>query len=119
MKDKLGITETISEIERELGNLKVLKTELAEIEGKTAMTSRRAQGSILHDFYNCCERIFRRIAEDINGGEPEDPERWHRRLLARMTMEITDIRPRVISDELAAELDDYLGFRHTNVFYGS
>ena len=112
MKDKLEITEMISEIEKELGNLRSLKSELIEIKGKSDMISRRAQGSILHDFYNCCERIFRRIAEDINERKAEDSEKWHRKLLVRMTMEIKDIRPIVISDELAAELDDYLGFRH-------
>lgn len=29
-----------------------------------------------------------------------------------MTIEIKDIRPQVISEDLAAELDDYLSFRH-------
>jgi hypothetical protein len=29
-----------------------------------------------------------------------------------MTLPIKDVRPAVISEELAAELDDYLSFRH-------
>ena len=62
-------------------------------------------------FYNCCERIFRRIISDINGGFVRD-ESWHKALLYRMTIEIKGIRPKVISEDLAAELDDYLSFRH-------
>lgn len=68
-------------------------------------------GSILHDFYTCCERIFRRIALDMNGGL-EETEQWHKALSYRMTLPVEGIRPPVLSEELAAELDEYLAFRH-------
>ncbi|MEW6685179.1 MAG: hypothetical protein AB1393_03110 [Candidatus Edwardsbacteria bacterium] len=78
----------------------------------TRFNTRRLQGSILHDFYNCCERVFRRIATDINGAVWGISESWYKELLYRMTIEIAGIRPQVISENLAAELDDYLSFRH-------
>ncbi len=101
----------ISEIEKEIDNLESLRKEMNEIESRDSIVSRRAIGSILHDFYNCCERIFKRIAVEINGG-CEDTEKWHKALLFKMTIAIKDVRPAVVSEELAAELDEYLSFRH-------
>lgn len=101
----------LAEVEKELDNLQELRREMKEIKSPEAMVSRRSMGSILHDFYNCCERIFRKIALDVNGGY-EDSEKWHKALLFKMTLPIKEVRPPVISEELAAELDEYLSFRH-------
>lgn len=73
--------------------------------------ARRTMASILHDFYTCCERIFRRVAIELNGGL-DDTEQWHKSLLYRMTLPLEGIRPAVISEELASDLDEYLAFRH-------
>lgn len=101
----------ISEIEKELQNLQELQGELERLKGEKEIVFRRSKGSILHDFYNCCERIFRKIAIELNSGY-EDSEGWHKGLLYRMTIPIEGIRPRVISDELAADLDEFLAFRY-------
>lgn len=93
----------------ELSNIDKLKEEL--ILYKKDTESRRVKGSILHDFYNICERIFKLIAKEING-DFEAGEHWHKQLLYRMTLELKDIRPSVISKELAASLDEFLTFRH-------
>lgn len=103
--------DIISEIERELENLNDLRKEMDEIKSEVSIIFKRSKGSILHDFYNCCERIFKKIAIDINGGH-EDSEKWHKALLFKMTMPIKEIRPAAITEELAAGLDDYLSFRH-------
>jgi hypothetical protein len=100
-----------SEIEKELESLTELRKEMKEIKSKDSIVFRRSMGSILHDFYNCCERMFKNIAIDINGGY-KDTEKWHKALLFKMTVPIKGIRPAVISEELAAELDEYLSFRH-------
>jgi len=110
-KNKVILLEIISQVERELSNLKELESELNSIKDKSDIISRRAKGSILHDFYNCCERIFKKIAIEINKGY-EETERWHKALLYRMTIPLRQIRPPVISEELAADLDEYLAFRH-------
>lgn len=108
------LRELISEIEKELQSMSELRKEMKEvkkIKPEQTIIHRRSMGSILHDFYNCCERIFKMIAGNINGGY-EDEEKWHKALLFKMTIPIKDTRPAVISEELAAELDEYLSFRH-------
>lgn len=110
-KDKIVLLEIISEIEQELQHLKELQLELDLIKDKKDKVFRRAKGSILHDFYNLCERIFKKIAIEINEGYNETPT-WHKSLLYKMTIPLGEIRPPVISEELAAELDEYLAFRH-------
>jgi len=110
-KDKVALSEIISEIEQELKHLEEFQLELDSMKNKKDIVSRRAKGSILHDFYNLCERIFKKIAVDVNGGYTETPT-WHRSLLYKMTIPLGEIRPPVISEELAAELDEYLSFRH-------
>ena len=94
--DKDILIGMISEIERELENLQELRNEMMDVKSGESILSRRSMGSILHDFYNCCERIFKKIALDINGGY-EDTEKWHKALLVRMTVGMKGIRPAVIS----------------------
>ena len=57
----------------------------------------------LHNFYTGCERIFRLVATDLNGGLPGGQD-WHRRLLERMSTE-RDGRPAVIRRETALGLN--------------
>ena len=65
----------------------------------------------LHDFYNGLERIFERIAENIDEIKPEGLN-WHQEILRQMAMEIPKVRPAVISQDLKEELDKYRAFRH-------
>ncbi len=109
--EKKALIGIISEIEKELQNLNDLQVELERIKSEKEIVFKRSKGSILHDFYNCFERIFKRIAIEMNGGY-EDTEKWHKSLLYRMTIPITGLRPRVISDELAADLEEFMAFRH-------
>jgi hypothetical protein len=109
--DKDTVRNLIAAIERELSHLEELRKEMGQIVAEQSPISRRAKGSILHDFYNGCERIFKAIASEVNGGH-EESDQWHKSLLVRMTNPIPEVRPRVLSDALAAELDDYLAFRH-------
>jgi len=110
-KDRLTLLTIVSEIEREIENVKELQSELRSITDKRGIIYTRSKGSILHDFYSGCERTFKKIAIEVNEGY-EETERWHKALLYRMTIALKDIRPQVISEELAADLDEYLGFRH-------
>jgi hypothetical protein len=110
MNQKNSYLKEIKElIITELSNIDRLKEELKLYVNDTE--ARRVKGSILHDFYNICERIFKLIAKEING-DFEAGEHWHKQLLYRMTLELKDIRPAVISNELAASLDEFLTFRH-------
>jgi len=108
---KERLIEIIAEIEWELENLQGLRSELKRIKAEKDIIFKRSKGSILHDFYNCCERIFKKIAIEMNGGY-EDSEKWHKNLLYRMTIPLEGLRPQIISEELAADLDEFLAFRH-------
>jgi len=74
-------------------------------------TEVRAAGSIAHDFYSAVERIFKRIAVEVDGTVAEGAA-WHRRLLGQMAATIPGVRPAVIDQELEDELHEYLRFRH-------
>ena len=74
------------------------------------MMVKRSTGSCLHDFYNCIEMMFERIAVTFDGGTPEGKE-WHKLLLDQMEVD-TPNRLAVINHELALELFEYLSFRH-------
>ena len=104
-----------AEIGREVENLGRLRDELRPLlpqdEAEPAGVVKRATGSILHDFYGSLERIFRLIGEELDEDLPHG-DGWHVELLRRMSMEIADLRPAVISAELAGELEEYLRFRH-------
>jgi hypothetical protein len=104
------LDEVTTTIRRELGNCAALRAE-AEEELHKPVRSPRVLGSIMHDFYNCCERVFRRIGAEINGAS-YGGDAWHKELLFRMTVAVPEVRPRVISDDLAADLDEFLSFRH-------
>jgi hypothetical protein len=104
------LDEVTTAIRRELANCTELRRE-ARAELHKAEPNRRVLGSIMHDFYNCCERVFRRIGAEINGTSYRG-DAWHKELLFRMTVAVPNVRPQVISEDLAADLDEYLAFRH-------
>jgi hypothetical protein len=100
--------EYIYLVEKEL---EVIENLIKEMELYKKKNNKRAKGSILHDFYNACERIFRWIAKQING-DFNPTSGWHKELLFKMTLEIKGIRPAVISEKVAADLNEFLQFRH-------
>ena len=100
-----------AEIESELDSLNALLRESAHAPQGADSYSRRARGSILHDFYNGVERVFVRVARELNGGIPQ-AEQWHRELVNNMALAIPEVRPALIDPPLAASLLEYLRFRH-------
>ena len=117
--DEAFVRRLAAEIEHELERLGQLRQELAAAPRDDDTFTLRARGSVLHDFYSGIERVFVRIAEELNGGVPQG-EQWHRQIITDMSLEIPDVRPAAITPDLARELGDYLRFRHVfrNV-YGS
>jgi len=92
-------------IEKDLMELEKLKSEMDGLDLEN--THPRILGSIFHDFYTGIERIFVRISEELEGGLPKG-EGWHKDLLDGMTLELKDIRPKVIDDDLQDKLGEYL-----------
>ncbi|MBI3183705.1 MAG: hypothetical protein HYZ28_16325 [Myxococcales bacterium] len=71
----------------------------------------RGIGDIVHDFYTGAERIFEKIAPELNGGVPAG-HAWHRELLENMTLDLPSVRPPVLGRATAAALEEFLRFRH-------
>ena len=69
-----------------------------------------ALAAILHSFYSGIERIFKRVAIEVDGAPPRG-EFWHADLLESMS-HTQPHRPAVISDELNHALQEYMDFRH-------
>jgi len=112
MKDKeIALREIKSLIKAELSDIDALQEEMKDYLRENNKAYRRAKGSVLQDFYNACERIFEYIARNINSKIEESP-RWHKKLLNQMRLKLEGLRPPVISTKLAAELEEYLSFRH-------
>ena len=109
--EEVLVRRLAAEIESELDSLDALAREIAHAPQTDDTYSRRARGSILHDFCNGVERIFVRVARELNGGVPQ-ADQWHRELVNNMTLAIADVRPPLIDQPLAATLHEYLRFRH-------
>jgi ribonuclease HepT-like protein len=69
-----------------------------------------AFAAVLHSFHSGLELIFSTIAKRIDQQLPTG-DKWHRQLLFQMTQH-TAQRTRVILEELAQSLGNYLAFRH-------
>ena len=106
-----------ADVEDELARIAQLEQVFASVRAKLTLPpeqvpayDRGAIGYLLHNFYNGCENIFRRIAaffeNDIGTGS------WHADLLRRMRLQIDGYRPAVIDEELYRLLQDFRGFRH-------
>lgn len=103
-----------ADIRRELIDLcRVVKEsqEVLQHEEWPDLAFNRTLASLLHDFYTGVEKVFQRIALQLNGGLPAGPD-WHVQLLRRMTIAIERLRPAVIDAGLFLRLGEYLRFRH-------
>lgn len=111
------IPDLISEIREDLSLLESLVLDVRETDREMPDSPKKKRiyeeslALKLHNFYTGCERIFQKIADDINGGTPRSLD-WHKRLLKSMSLEIENIRPPVISRETERALEEYLAFRH-------
>lgn len=64
----------------------------------------------LHNLYGACEQLFELIARAFENRI--DRRRYHVDLLRRMRTEIQGVRPRLLSDGLAGDLNELRAFRH-------
>ena len=112
MKNREEIPVLVAEIEAELVKLEALGRKLSAQSGTLSCDDAVESAALrLHNLYTGCERIFRRVAGDVNGTFPES-EDWHKRLLSQMALDVEEYRPAVISAETCTDLAELLGFRH-------
>lgn len=65
----------------------------------------------IHSFYTGVERIFKQIAQTIDGSVPDTPN-WHRQLLRQMSSPVISKRSPVIDIKTRDLLENYCSFRH-------
>lgn len=103
------------DLEIELENLRRLVDEMREllkkIKNEPDFITTRAAGSIIHDFYCGIEKIFERIALNIDGNLPQG-EDWHTKLLLQMTQPLSKKRDEVLDHDSMQSLKELLRFRH-------
>lgn len=106
--------------ERLRAELASLEQVVERAEGALARTGQQTQDQDyflaaaaldLHGFYVGLERLFELIATEVDKSRPSGP-RWHRDLLAQMSLRVEKIRPAVLSSEANSALVAYLEFRH-------
>lgn len=69
----------------------------------------------LTNYYTCIETLFLRISTFFENNL--DKEQWHRSLLEKMTLEIENVRPKVICEAVYQGLLELLKFRHFSRYY--
>ena len=65
----------------------------------------------LHSFYNGLERVLELVAVEMDGGTLGGAA-WHSELLRQMTLEVSLVRPAVLSEDTGRRLNQYLKFLH-------
>jgi len=112
MRNKEEIPVLVAEIKDELSKLDILSQKLSSQVNRTNKEEIAESAALrLHNFYTGCERIFKLIVSEVNGGVPHELD-WHKRLLTQVSLEIEDIRPAVISLKTRKDLEELLRFRH-------
>jgi|SRR3989339_1189962 len=107
--------EKITRILRKTADF-LIATETSELvqTGKTPAAAIMMAG-ILENYYTALETLFLKISQYFENNLP--PEKWHMELLSRMTLAVTGLRERVISDETRMHLLELLRFRHFKRYY--
>ena len=114
MKEKIKVL--IADIKDDLNSLKKIKSDydlyMKKIDSDSVPDhfDKMIIGYLMHNFYSGCENIFLNIAKVFENNI--DQQSWHKSILKRMKLDIDDIRPAVISNELFKLLDDFRAFRH-------
>jgi hypothetical protein len=70
---------------------------------------------ILESGYTAVETLFMRISQAFENNLSAD--RWHADLLEKMTLEIVETRPRVLTEETYKKLSELMRFRHFKRYY--
>lgn len=82
--------------------------------GKT-IPSAMILSQIFVDYYTCVETFLFRVSQTFENNLRKDS--WHKDLLEKMSLNIPNIRPAVLSHESANILMDLLQFRHFRRYY--
>lgn len=107
----VDVKDDLDSVRKNADYIKEIKQVLENEKGPARGSDLMACAGYLHHFYTGIESIFERISRAFDGGQVSGGD-YHRELLRSMTLEIPDIRPKIISKDLTEELDEYRRFRH-------
>ena len=105
------IASVVDELAQKLE--KFLTSELAGI-GRTEVSAAYV-ARIIESTYTALETLFVRISQHFENSLAGD--RWHADLLDKMTLHVTGVRERVLSDETQRLLQELRRFRHFTRYY--
>ena len=106
----------LAEIRRERGNIDRVADEVTDAlslfaSREPTVLELRGTADLLHDWYTGLEKLLQVVAVTMDGGVPEG-DRWHRRLLDSMSLDLLGVRPPVLGVETVSAVGPYLRFRH-------
>jgi hypothetical protein len=110
-----GLRTLLGELELDASRLDALEAKYHLVKKKLARIEPDefdyiALAHMIGNLYSCMENYFTRIAKHFENRI--DPTTWHRDLLNRMMIRVPDIRPAVLTDQQAREIDQLRSFRH-------
>lgn len=104
-------------IEKELFNISQVVSRIFKVDQRISANTEDRDFFIgdlaleLHSFYSGLEKIWERIANDLDKNPPTS-KAWHKDLLLQMEMSIPELRPQVLSKITVESIQEYLEFRH-------
>ncbi len=110
------INQTVAILEELSARIDHFETETLPVLGRTS-DAVLIPVQLIENGFTAVETLFVRISQAFENNL--DQHRWHTHLLEKMTLEIADVRPRVISDQLYRNLAELMRFRHFKRYYFS
>lgn len=111
----------IAEIEKGLNQIKLLEDYYQQLKQDSVAFPKGKRyelvilADIFADYYTCLETVFLRISKFFENHL--ETTQWHTQLLEKVTLEIPNIRKRIIRDETFNALKEILRFRHFKRYY--
>lgn len=111
-----AVRKLLADLEPEVEALDRLAEEVCQAEGpqpdeKADAAARAFLALKLHNYYTAAEKALERIVRVVDGVVPEG-EFWHRELLNQAARSAHDLRPAILDQQVAGELDRLRSFRH-------
>jgi hypothetical protein len=120
MSLEINIQNLRSEINKSLSVLARIENYIVDFQQqklikKSGLDEAMIVTQALTNYYTCIETLFVHISKFFENNL--DKEQWHRSLLEKMTLEIEDVRPKVICESVYHGLLELLKFRHFSRYY--
>ena len=109
--DRIALRILEEELGKDAGALEEAAAQARRMLEESSAGHLPACGHELNRFYNILEKSFERVAEAFENHFDKRGD-YHGRLIERMNLEIRDIRPAFLPDDLLGPVREIKGFRH-------